>query len=166
MISPKAAELDVAAPARSCRSSGDSLFATVAQWQLDQWALLSPMMVSKSPLFGASLLIAAGIYQWLPIKNACLKHCRSPIHFISEHWQNGTVGALKMGISHGTFCIGCCWFLMLLLFVGGVMNLLWIAAITVFVLLEKMIPLGDHGGRWIGVVMIIVGMFFAVAGMS
>jgi len=143
-----------------------SLFATIIQWQLDQWALLSPLMVSKSPFFGASILVAAGIYQWMPVKNACLKHCRSPIYFISEHWQNGTIGALKMGISHGMFCIGCCWFLMLLLFVGGVMNILWIAAITVFVLLEKVIPLGDQGGRIIGALMIAAGVVTALTGLS
>ncbi len=134
-----------------------SLFATIAQWGLDQAALLSPMMVSNSVGLGAALLIAAGIYQWLPIKDKCLQHCRSPVHFITTHWRPGSTGAFKMGLSHGTFCLGCCWVLMILLFVGGVMNLLWIAAITLFVLLEKVLPLGDVSGRVMGLVMIIAG---------
>ena len=134
-----------------------SFLVTLAQWQLDKAALLSPMMVTTNPQFGAGLLIAAGIYQWLPVKNNCLEHCRSPFHFISSHWRQGNVGAFLMGISHGIFCIGCCWVLMLLLFVGGVMNILWIAAITVFVLLEKVLPFGDHGGKLTGGIMIIVG---------
>ena len=120
--------------------------------------MLSPMMVAKSPYLGAGLFIAAGIYQWLPIKKSCLQHCRSPFHFISAHWQSGTLGAFKMGLSHGTFCLGCCWVLMLLLFVGGVMNLLWIAAIALFVLLEKILPIGDAGGRWLGLFMVAFGI--------
>ena len=135
-----------------------SFVATIAQWQLDKVALLSPMMVSNSPKLGAGLLIAAGIYQWLPIKNSCLTRCRSPFHFISNHWRSGNLGAVLMGISHGAYCIGCCWAIMLLLFIGGVMNILWIAAITVFVLLEKILPLGDRGGKLSGILMIILGM--------
>jgi len=134
-----------------------SLLATIAQWGLDQAALLSPMMVANSPWVGAGILVVAGIYQMLPVKDACLKHCRSPIYFISTHWQSGKIGALKMGLSHGVICVGCCWVLMLLLFVGGVMNLVWIASITIFVLLEKVLPLGDTGGRWMGMVMIAGG---------
>ena len=134
-----------------------SLLATIAQWGLDEAALLSPMMVSNSPWMGAALLIAAGIYQWLPLKDACLKQCRSPFQFISGHWRTGTFGALRMGLSHGVFCLGCCWLIMLLLFVGGVMNIVWIAAITIFVLLEKVLPLGATGGKCIGVVMIVAG---------
>tara|TARA_B100000315_G_scaffold228943_1_gene238147 strand:- start:11398 stop:12165 length:768 start_codon:yes stop_codon:yes gene_type:complete len=134
-----------------------SLFATTTQWGLDQAALLSPMIVSNSVGLGATLLISAGIYQWLPIKNKCLHQCRSPVHFITTHWQPGIMGAFRMGISHGAFCLGCCWVLMCLLFVGGVMNLLWIAAITLFVLLEKMLPLGDVGGRMMGLLMITTG---------
>ncbi len=134
-----------------------SLLATVLQWQLDRLALLSPMMVANSPKLGATLLIAAGIYQLLPMKNSCLKHCQSPFHFISTHWRSGNLGAFSMGISHGIFCIGCCWVLMLLLFVGGVMNILWIAAITGFVLLEKILPRGERAGKWGGILMVIVG---------
>jgi predicted metal-binding membrane protein len=94
-----------------------SFFITLIQWQMDKAALLSPMMVANSPKFGAGLLMVAGLYQWLPVKTNCLKHCRSPFHFISTHWRSGSMGAFQMGISHGAFCIGCCWGLMLLLFV-------------------------------------------------
>ena len=132
--------------------------ATLAQWGLDQAALLSPMMVSSSPALGASLLIAAGVYQMTPAKNACLDHCRSPAHFISEHWRLGSSGAFRMGLEHGAFCLGCCWALMGLLFFGGVMNLLWIAGITLFVLLEKVLPFGGQGGRVAGGAMIVCGL--------
>ena len=134
-----------------------SFLATVAQWQLDRAAMLSPMMVAKSPHFGAALLLAAGVYQWLPMKDSCLKHCQSPFHFISTHWQQGTLGAFRMGMEHGIFCIGCCWLLMVLLFLGGVMNLLWVAAITVFVLLEKILPLGTRGVKFTGLLMVLIG---------
>ena len=132
--------------------------ATLAQWGLDQAALLSPMMVSNSPVFGASLLIVAGLYQMTPAKNACLDHCRSPAHFISGHWRPGAGGAFLMGLEHGAFCLGCCWALMGLLFFGGVMNLLWIAGITLFVLIEKVLPFGGQGGRIAGGAMIICGL--------
>jgi predicted metal-binding membrane protein len=141
-----------------------SLFATIAQWGLDQAALLSPMRGSNSFGLGAVLLIAAGIYQWLPIKDKCLHHCRSPVYFITTHWRPGSTGAFKMGLSHGAFCLGCCWVLMSLLFVVGVMNILWIAAITLFVLLEKVLPLGDIGGRLMGLPMIAAGGIFAFIG--
>ena len=135
-----------------------SAAATLAQWGLDQAALLSPMLVATSPSLGAGLLIAAGVYQLTPAKNACLSHCRMPAHFISAHWRNGTAGAFRMGLDHGAFCLGCCWALMLLLFFGGVMNLLWIAGITLFVLLEKAIPFGAGGGKLAGAAMIVAGI--------
>lgn len=143
---------------------GFSSVATLLQMGLDQAGLLSPMMVSKSTVLGACLLIIAGIYQWLPLKDKCLHQCRSPVDFISTHWQTGTLGAFKMGISHGGYCLGCCWALMALLFVGGVMNLLWIAGITLFVLLEKVLPLGDKGGRVSGILMIIIGLVIGFMG--
>ena len=131
------------------------LLATLAQWGLDQAASLSPMMVTTSPVIGSGLLIAAGVYQVTPIKRACLKHCRSPAHFLSEHWRAGITGA---------FCIGCCWVLMGLLFVGGVMNLLWIAAIATFIFAEKVIPLPDSPmpARLTGGAMILAGLFLWV----
>jgi predicted metal-binding membrane protein len=141
-----------------------SLFAVFAQWGLEKAVLLSPMMVSNSVGLGAGLLIAAGIYQWLPIKDKCLTQCRSPVDFICNHWRDGTTGAFRMGLSHGAYCLGCCWVLMGLLFVGGVMNLLWIAGITVFVLLEKILPLGGRGGRISGLLMILTGAALAFMG--
>jgi predicted metal-binding membrane protein len=132
--------------------------ATTAQWGLDQAALLSPMMVSSSPQLGAALLIGAGIYQLTPFKNVCLQHCRAPAEFFAGHWRPGVGGAFRMGLSHGAYCLGCCWILMGLLFVGGVMNLLWIALIAVFVLLEKILPFGDLGGKLGGAAMIVVGV--------
>jgi predicted metal-binding membrane protein len=134
-----------------------SLLATTAQHALDQAALLSPLMVSTSAGFGAALLIAAGIYQLTPLKNACLRNCRTPARFLSRYWCTGNLGAFRMGLRLGAYCVGCCWILMGLLFVGGVMNLLWIAAIAIFILLEKTLPFGDVSGRIAGVAMILVG---------
>ena len=135
-----------------------SFGATLAQWVVDRGALLSPMMVSTSPFLGAGLLIGAGAYQWTPFKDTCLQHCRAPAHFLAQHWRTGASGAFRIGLEHGAYCLGCCWVLMGLLFLGGVMNLLWIAVIAVFVLLEKVAPLGDQGGRLAGVAMILVGI--------
>ncbi len=134
-----------------------SMLATLLQWQLNRASLLSPMMVLHNAELGAGLLIVAGLYQMTPLKQACLRHCRSPAHFIAAHWRPGTAGAVRMGAEHGIFCLGCCWLLMLLLFVGGVMNLLWIALITAFVLLEKISVRGEVGGRAAGVAMVVVG---------
>ena len=142
-----------------------SIGATLTQWLLDQAALLSPMMVTTSPSLGAGLLIAAGIYQLTPIKNSCLDHCRAPAHFFAQHWSRGVSGAFRMGLHHGAFCLGCCWVLMALLFLGGVMNLLWVALITLFILLEKVIPLGAEGGRVAGVAMILAGIV-SLAGLG
>ena len=119
---------------------GFSIIAALAQWGLHHAALLSSMMVSTSPALGGSLLLAAGIFQWTPLKNTCLAHCRSPLDFFSSDWREGNYGALIMGLKHGAYCLGCCWVLMLLLFVTGVMNLIWIAAIAIFVLIEKVAP--------------------------
>jgi predicted metal-binding membrane protein len=134
-----------------------SVVATIAQHALDQAALLSPLMVSRSAGLGATLLIAAGVYQLTPLKNACLRNCRAPAHFLSRHWRTGNLSSFRMGLRLGAYCVGCCWILMGLLFLGGVMNLLWIAAIAIFVLLEKTIPFGDVSGRFAGVAMILVG---------
>jgi predicted metal-binding membrane protein len=141
---------------------GFSALATGTQWGLEQAALLSPMMASTSPYLGAALLIAAGLYQMTNLKEVCLKHCRSPIHFISDHWRKGTGGAFRMGLDHGVYCVGCCWVLMALLFVGGVMNLLWIAALSAFVLVEKLAPRGLLAGRIGGGLMILVGLWLLI----
>jgi predicted metal-binding membrane protein len=138
--------------------SGFSTLATLVQWGLHNAALLSPMMVSSSPVLGGVLLLSAGIFQWTPWKYTCLKHCRSPLGFLMTDWREGTWGALWMGLRHGSYCTGCCWFLMALLFVAGVMNLLWVATITAFVLVEKMLPRGDLVGRVAGGVLALAGV--------
>jgi predicted metal-binding membrane protein len=138
--------------------TGFSILATLTQWGLHQAALLSPMMVSTSPVLGGVLLLATGIFQWTPLKYACLKHCRSPMGFLLTEWREGTWGALRMGVRHGGYCTGCCWFLMALLFVAGVMNLLWVASITAFVLVEKVVPRGDLMGRIAGGVLVLAGL--------
>ena len=135
-----------------------SVAATVVQWELDRAALLSPMMVSNSALLGSILLIGAGVYELTPLKHACLRYCRSPAQFISQNWRSGIGGAFGMGLKLGAYCLGCCWVLMGLLFVGGVMNLLWIAAISAFVLLEKIIRFGHAAGWFGGAAMILVGV--------
>lgn len=132
-----------------------SVVATILQWLLEQAALLSPMMVTTSPNLGGVLLIAAGIYQVTPYKSACLRHCRSPIDFLSTHWRTGSWGAFVMGLDHGLYCLGCCWALMVLLFVVGVMNLLGVAAIAIFVLLEKVTGFGRQLSR-IGALLLTV----------
>lgn len=125
---------------------GFSVAATVAQWALERAALLSPMdMMTNSRVLGGVLFIAAGLYQFTPIKLACLRACRSPFDFVINHWRDGPIGAVRMGVGHGLYCLGCCWVLMLLLFVGGVMNLLWVAVLAVAVLAEKLAP-----GPWLG----------------
>ena len=123
-----------------------SLEATLLQSGLHRAGLLSPMMATTSAVIGGVVLVAAGIYQWTPFKTSCLRHCQSLLHFISQYWRSGAAGAFRMGWQHGLYCLGCCWFLMGLLFVGGVMNLLWIAGLTLFVLLEKVVA-----SRWVPV---------------
>ena len=145
---------------------GFSICATLLQWGLGTAALLSPMMVSTSHILGAAIFAAAGVYQFTPLKSAGLAHCRPPIYFLSAHWRNGDLGALRMGLDHGIYCVGCCWFLMALLFVGGVMNLLWVAAIAIFVLLEKVLPKGLRISRGSGVVMLGLSVFVGAHGLA
>ncbi|TBW57704.1 DUF2182 domain-containing protein [Marinobacter halodurans] len=134
-----------------------SVIATGSQWALEQWAILSPSMRSQSGLFSGLVLILAGLYQWSPWKTACLAHCRGPAAFVMHHWRPGTAGALRMGLAHGAYCLGCCWALMALLFVGGVMDLLVIAGLTVLVLLEKVLPGGDWLAKGVGALVAVVG---------
>ncbi len=141
--------------------TGFSALATLAQWALHAAALLSPMMISTSPLLGGTLLVAAGVFQWTSLKHACLAHCRSPLGFIMSEWREGTRGALVMGLKHGAYCVGCCWFLMGLLFVAGVMNLLWVAIIASFVLVEKVASVGNWVGRAAGLLLIGWGVWMA-----
>jgi predicted metal-binding membrane protein len=142
-----------------------TVYATAAagtQWELHRRALLSPAMATASPLLGGGLLVAAGLYQWMPLKSACLSHCRSPLGFFAAEWREGAGGALLMGMRHGSFCVGCCWLLMALLFVSGVMNVLWVAVIAGFVLVEKLIPGGRTLGRVAGVVLVGWGAWLVV----
>ena len=142
---------------------GFSILAAGLQWGLERAGLVHAMLMwSMSPVLSASLLVAAGVYQFTPLKKVCLEHCRSPAHFIAENFKPGKAGALRLGLKHGYFCLGCCWFLMGLLFVGGVMNLLWIAGLAILVLLEKIRPQGQRIARVAGVVMIIAGIWIFV----
>ncbi|MGH7848377.1 MAG: DUF2182 domain-containing protein [Candidatus Binatia bacterium] len=141
---------------------GFSILAALVQWRLHTAALLSPMMVSTSSVLGGLLLLAAGGFQFTPLKHACLVRCRSPLGFLMSDWREGQWGALIMGLKHGAYCVGCCWILMALLFVAGVMNLLWVAAITVFILVEKIAPRGDLIGRFAGAALIAAGIALSV----
>jgi predicted metal-binding membrane protein len=136
-----------------------SLAAASGQILLHRAALLSAAMVARSGFLAAGILFVAGLYQLLPVKNACLTHCRSPLSFLGHHWREGPGGAIHMGFFHGLFCVGCCWALMALLFVAGVMNLLWVAAIAAFVLVEKVTRQGLLLGRVAGVLLILWGAF-------
>lgn len=123
-----------------------SVAAVLLQLGLAESALLSAGLKTTSVAVAGGVLVAAGLYQWTPWKHACLRRCRSPLEFLMMHWRKGAAGAFEMGLRHGAFCLGCCWALMLLLFVGGIMNLAWVAGIALYVLVEKIAP----GGAWIG----------------
>ena len=135
-----------------------ALAATGAQWALSGYHLLSDVtMAVGDRRVGGALLIGAGLYQLTPLKRVCLSNCRSPIFFLTTHWRAGIGGAIRLGIAHGAYCIGCCWLLMTLLFFGGVMNLAWVAAIAVIVLVEKAIAVGDRAGQIAGGLAILAG---------
>lgn len=143
-----------------------SLFATLLQWSLELRSLVSPMtMTVTGKYLGAGILLAAGIYQFTPLKRACLNHCREPVRFLTERRRPGRGGAFLMGAEHGIFCLGCCWFLMALLFFGGIMNLYWIAGLAAFVLFEKLVPNGHSIGYAGGSALIAAGgyvLFIAI----
>jgi predicted metal-binding membrane protein len=130
-----------------------SLIAATAQRQL-----AGPALRIESRLLTAALLIVAGLYQLSPLKAACLRQCRSPAAFLSRHWREGIGGAIRLGVLHGAYCVGCCWLLMTLLFVGGIMNFAWIAALTLIVGLEKLLPRGDLVARVAGTALIAWGL--------
>ena len=140
--------------------TGFSACAAIAQEALHRAALLSPAMAASSPRVAGAILIAAGAYQLTPFKGACLTQCRSPLGFLMSNWRDGAAGAFRMGLSHGLYCLGCCWALMCVLFAVGVMNLLWVAALTALVLLEKAGPFGAIAARVTGVIMITVGVMW------
>jgi predicted metal-binding membrane protein len=133
-----------------------SIGAAVLQYALQSAGLISEMMLwSKSAALSAAVLAAAGIYQLTPLKHTCLNHCRGPVGFLTRHWRPGRLGALAMGLEHGAWCVSCCWMLMVLLFVGGVMNLAWIALLAVLVLVEKVAPFGVAASRITGCILIL-----------
>jgi len=135
-----------------------SVAAAALQVTLERTAVMSPMaMKLDSRALGGVMLIVAGVFQWTPWKNACLSRCRSPIGFFMTSWREGIGGGFLMGVHHGMSCLGCCWALMLLLFVVGTMNMLWIAALTALVLIEKVAPRGDRVARIAGLAMIVAG---------
>jgi len=131
-----------------------SVGATALQWALGQLLIINPMMEASSRAIGGVFLLLAGIYQWTPLKQACLTTCQSPMAFLARRWRSGTWGAVRMGLEHGVYCVGCCWALMLLLFAGGVMNLWVILALTAFVGFEKLLPIGPWGPRISGALLV------------
>jgi len=137
---------------------GFSLAVTLLQWGLDEAGLLSPNMAFGDATLAGAVLAFAGLYQWTPLKDTCLRHCRSPTEFLVRHWRQGTSGAVFTGMRHGIFCLGCCWMLMTLLFVGGLMNLAWVAVIALLVLLEKTILWGRRMSLLTGMVFIELGV--------
>lgn len=136
-----------------------SVAATAAQWALQAAGWINPMVVSTSALLNALLLVIAGLYQFSPLKRVCLSRCRTPIVFLMGEWRGGALGSLVMGWRHGLFCLGCCWALMALLFVGGVMNLAWIAALSVTVAVEKLGPRGERVATVLGIALIGAGLW-------
>ena len=136
---------------------GFSSAAVVAQWALQAMGWVNPMIVSTSSVLTGLLLLVAGVYQFSPLKRLCLVHCRTPFGFLLGEWRAGVRGAVVMGARHGLYCVGCCWALMALLFVGGVMNLAWIVALAIAVAMEKLLPSGDRLGAVLGLVLIVAG---------
>lgn len=135
-----------------------AVLATVVYWALERAGLVSAMLMgSQSRWLSGGVLIAAGLYQLSPLKNMCLSHCRAPASFLSRHWRPHASGALRLGALHGAYCVGCCWTLMAVLFVGGVMNLVWIAALSILVLAEKTLPAGQWVSRGAAAILIAWG---------
>jgi predicted metal-binding membrane protein len=141
------------------------LLAVLFQWGLERIGAMSAMMSVSASALSGGLLIAAGLYQLTPLKAACLKHCRGPAQFLAAHWRPGAVGAWRMGLAHGLYCLGCCAVLMGLLFVGGVMNLVWIAGLTLFVAIEKLAPFGALAARMMAAALIAAGVALVLAGV-
>ena len=146
--------------------AGFAVLATAGNWGLHQASLLSSMMgESTNAYLGGGLLLVAGVFQWSPLKRACLNKCRSPLGFIMTSWRDGKGGALRMGLEHGAFCLGCCWMLMGLLFVLGVMNLVWVAALAAFVLAEKVLPKAAWFTRATGIALAAWGILMILNGV-
>jgi predicted metal-binding membrane protein len=141
--------------------TGFSALATTVNWGLHQAGIMTSMMGATGALVGGALLIGAGLFQFTPLKHACLDHCRSPMSWLMSSWKDGWAGAVGMGMRHGLYCLGCCWMLMALLFALGVMNLPWIAVLAGFVLLEKVIPVGAAVSRLSGLALIAWGAWLS-----
>jgi predicted metal-binding membrane protein len=138
--------------------AGFSAAAVVVQWQLSESRLLAPMLHVDSAALAGGLLIAAGVWQRTAVKRACLRHCRSPVALLTRRRRPGGAGALGMGVEHGAYCLGCCWLLMALLFVAGVMNLYWIAALALYVAAERLLPAGERVSRIVGACLLLGGL--------
>jgi predicted metal-binding membrane protein len=136
--------------------------AALAQWGLHEADLLSAAMASTSGRLGGALLLVAGVFQWTPLKQVCLSKCRSPLSFVMTEWREGRAGAFVMGVRHGAYCVACCWALMALLFVAGVMNLWWVAGLAVFVFAERVLPGGPAVGRIAGALLLLAGVAILV----
>jgi predicted metal-binding membrane protein len=143
-----------------------SVLAVALQWALERNGAMAAMMNARSPLLSGALLVAAGLYQLTPLKAACLKHCREGPEFIAAHWRPGVLGAWRMGLAHGAYCVGCCAVLMLLLFVGGVMNLVWIAGLTLFVATEKLAPFGPEAAKALAVLLVAGGTTLVIVSQT
>lgn len=141
--------------------TGFSAVAVLAQWGSHDLAFLA-----RPDLGGALLLIVAGVFQWTPLKQACLSHCRTPLYFLMTNWREGWDGALGMGLKHGVYCLGCCAWLMTILLVVGAMNLLWMALLATLVLVEKVTPRGVALSRLAGLVLIAVGAWHVINSLS
>ena len=139
-----------------------SIGATALQWMLGTLFVITPMMEAATPRASGVFLVLAGVYQWTPLKQACLMTCQSPLDFVARRWRSGASGAFRLGVEHGAYCVGCCWALMLLLFAGGVMNLWVIVALTLFVAFEKLVPLGMWSARISGASLIAAGAWAIV----
>lgn len=137
-----------------------SVLAALAGWALHGLGLLSAPMGSAAPSLTGAFLLAAGVFQWSGVKEACLTKCRSPLNFLLNNWRQGSGGALLMGLQQGVFCVACCWLLMLLMLVGGVMNLAWMAAIAIYVLAEKIAPRIRLLSRLTGVGLVAAGVMW------
>jgi len=142
---------------------GFSVCAALAQWGLHESFVLSAAMATSNPRVGGAILLIAGVYQLTPLKTACLAHCQSPLGFLMAHWRDGTAGAFRMGARHGLYCLGCCWSLMLVLFVVGVMNLAWVAAVAAFVFIERLGVAPRVVSRVAGVTLILAGVALVAA---
>jgi predicted metal-binding membrane protein len=145
---------------------GFSIAAVIAQWWLQQFGWLNGMLVSQNQVVNGFLLLAAGLWQFSPWKYSCLAHCRSPVEFLTKQRPGSRSGALRMGLMHGGYCLGCCWFLMALLFAGGVMNLYWIVGLALYVWVEKMLPGDKYISRSTGGILTVWGLWFLVTAAS